>query len=248
MKRVILLLALMFSLFAAHAQVNIPRQELRYNAHYHWGMVDVMIGHGVVTMECRDNRFNATIDGNSIPWEGRVFCISDTLHTIMSPTSGLSKETVTYENGWYLKPKVTEYRSGNFVPSDPANYKNIKGGGELDASANTMEAIHIMGDMLGMFYYSHEIDFGSMKPGSTLTIPIAVEGSNPEKVVVTYKGKSQYKIEGMTYPSYNIQFEYSYRGVMSGYQINAEIGVNDRIPLLISANLPIGHVQMIYNP
>ena len=31
MKRVILLLALMFSLFAAHAQVNIPRQELRYN-------------------------------------------------------------------------------------------------------------------------------------------------------------------------------------------------------------------------
>lgn len=117
MKRVILLLALMFSLFAAHAQVNIPRQELRYNAHYHWGMVDVMIGHGVVTMECRDNRFNATIDGNSIPWEGRVFCISDTLHTIMSPTSGLSKETVTYENGWYLKPKVTEYRSGNFVPS-----------------------------------------------------------------------------------------------------------------------------------
>lgn len=67
MKRVILLLALMFSLFAAHAQVNIPRQELRYNAHYHWGMVDVMIGHGVVTMECRDNRFNATIDGNSIP-------------------------------------------------------------------------------------------------------------------------------------------------------------------------------------
>ena len=106
----------------------------------------------------------------------------------MSPTSGLSKETVTYENGWYLKPKVTEYRSGNFVPSDPANYKNIKGGGELDASANTMEAIHIMGDMLGMFYYSHEIDFESMKPGSTLTIPIAVEGSNPEKVVVTYKG------------------------------------------------------------
>lgn len=248
MKKIILFCACVITFMLGNAQVNIPFQEIKYNVNYHWGMIDVMIAHGTVTLQSENNRFKGTLDGNSIPWEGRIFCVSDTLETIMTPSSGLSKETVTYENGWYLKPKVTEYKSGNFDPSDPASYKNIKGEGTLNASEDTMEAITVTADMLGMFYYFHEIDFEAMAEGSSVTIPIAIEGGNPEKVVVTYKGKSQRKIDGITYPTYDVVFEYSYKGAMSGYPVAAQVGVNDRIPLSISASLPVGHVEMIYNP
>lgn len=245
-----LLLALLVALFANYlqAQVNIPYQELSYDVHYHWGLVNVNIAHGVVKMQTQGNNFVATLDGNSIPWEGRVFCVSDTLKATMTPSQGLSKETVTYENGWYLKPKVMEFRSKGFNPSNPANYKNIKGEGTLDADGNTMEAITVTTDMLGMFYYFREIDFESMAPGNRITIPIAVENGQSQQVVVTYEGKSSYQIEGTTYRTYKTRFEYSYNGAMSGYPVEAQVGVNDRLPLLLSASLPVGKVEMVYAP
>ena len=248
MKKIILALLVLLGPVLCAAQVNIPRQEIRYDVNYHWGLVDVMIAHGIVTLQTEGDNFYATLDGNSIPWEGRVFCVSDTLHARMAPGSPLSRETVTYENGWYLKPKVKEYRSSGFNPDDPANYKNIKGKGMLDASANTMEAITVTADMLGMFYYFHEIDFEAMSPGDRITIPIAVAGGNPEKVVVTYKGKSHYTVAGVSYPTYEMEFEYSYNGSMSGYPVMTQVGVSDRLPLLFSASLPVGHVEMIYAP
>lgn len=247
MKKILLLLIVAISAAMAKAQVNIPYQEINYNVHYHWGLINVMIAHGTVTLQTEGPRFKATLDGNSIPWNGRVFCVSDTLHATMTPTSGLSKETVTYENGWYLKPKVTAYRTHSFDPSDPANYKNIKGGGTLDAGADTMEAITVTADMLGMYYYFREMDFESMTPGSRITIPIAVKGGAPQKVVVEYKGKSQYQADGVTYATYECTYEYSYDGAMSGYPVLAQVSVDSRIPVLLSASLPAGHVEMIYD-
>ncbi len=248
MKKKCLLLVGLFSALMAQAQVSIPPQEIHYDVHYHWGLIDLNIARGVVTMQTDGDTFYATLDGNSIPWEGRIFCVSDTLQATMAPSSGLSAETVTYENGWYLKPKVMEYRSEGFNAADPANYRNIKGQGLLSASPSTMEAVNVTADMLGMFYYFKQIDFESMEPGSSITIPITVEGGDPQRVVVTYKGHSTYSVGGCTYPTYEADFEYSYRGAMSGYPVKAQVSVSDRLPLLLSASLPAGHVEMIHNP
>lgn len=245
MKKVFLLLAVLLTSLIGNAQINIPWQEINYNIHYHWGFVNVMIAHGKVTLQCEGGNFYGTLDGNSIPWDGRVLCISDTLQATMSPGRPLSRETVTYENGWYLKPKVTVFNSGAFDPRNPANYKNIQGGGTLDADADTMEAVTVTADMIGMFYYFREINFDGMSPGQQITIPIAVAGGSPKSVSVTYNGKSSYDIGGVTYPSYACSFEYSYDGTMSGYPVKAEVSSSDRIPLLLSAELPVGHVEMI---
>lgn len=247
MKKTILLLFAFIASLSGMAQVQLPYQELSYDVHYHWGLINVMIGHGKVTLSSSGNQFNGTLDGNSIPWEGRVFCVSDTLQATMTPGSPLSNETVTYENGWYMKPKVTVYRTGSYDPQNPANYKNIKGEGTLNADGETMEAVTVTADMLGMFYYFHEIDFESMSPGQRITIPITVEGGMPQKVVVTYIGKSTYNASGTTYPTYSTTFEYSYDGTMSGYPVRAEVSMDSRIPVLLSASLPIGHVEMIYD-
>lgn len=246
MKKFLLAILGVAGFTAMHAQVQVPPTELHYNVHYHWGLVNVMIAHGTVNMETDGTKFSASLDGNSIPWEGRVFCVSDTLKADMTPGTPLSKETVTYENGWYLKPKTMQFRSAGFNPDDPANYKNIKGRGELSASEDTMEAITVTADMLGMFYYFKELDFESMSPGQQTVIPIYVQGGSPEKVVVTYNGKSSYNASGTTYPTYSCQFEYSYHGEMSGYPVKTEVARTERIPVLLSASLPIGHVEMIY--
>ena len=247
MKKTLLLLFAIISAFVSKAQVNIPYQEIGYDVNYRWGLVDVNIAHGVVTIQTDGNQFIASLDGNSIPWEGRVFCISDQLRATMEPTDGLSREIVTYENGWYRKPLVSQYRSGDYDPNDPNNYKNIKGEGFLNADADTMEAVNVTADMLGMFYYFRQIDFDTMNPG-TFSIPITVEGGYAQTVSVTYNGKSTYTVGGVTYPTYSVRFEYSYHGVMSGYPVDAQVSVSSRVPLLLSADLPVGHIEMIHNP
>ena len=246
MKKTLTLLFALMATITGMAQIQIPYQEIPYTVHYHWGPVDINIGHGRVTISSQGDQLNATLDGNTIPWEGRVFCVSDTLNATMTPGVPFSRETVNYENGWYLKPKVMEYRSGGFVASNPANYKNIKGQGYLDADPQTMEAVKITADMLGMFYYFHEIDFERMAPGQQIRIPITVEGGYDQSVLVTYNGKSSCMAGGINYPTYSTTFEYTYQGGMSGYPVQAEVEMNSRIPVLLSANLTIGHVEMIY--
>lgn len=245
MKKLLLVLACIVAL-AANAQTVIPYQRIGYNIHYHWGPIDVTIAHGSATVESDGSTFKGTMDGNSIPWDGRIYCVSDTLTATMTPgANGLSHENVTYQTGWYLKPKVREYRSGNFNPANPANYRNIAGNGTLNASDATMEAITVTSDMLGLFYYFHQLDFESMTPGQRTVINIS--GGYANEVVITYHGQSTYTAAGVTYPTYKVEFEYSYQGAMSGYPVHAQVAADSRIPVLFSASLPAGHVEMIYD-
>lgn len=242
MKKIILLLIVAICSAGAKMQADIPYTELNYNVHYHWGVIDVMIGHGVLTVQEEGGNFTGTLDGNSIPWNGRVFCISDTIRANVTPTS----ETVEYVNGWYMKPKVTVYRSNSFNPANPANYKNIKGEGTLNADADTMEAVSIMANMTSLCYYFKEIDFASMSEGAQVAIPISGPDGN-EKVVITYKGKSTVKADNIDYHAYSVEFEYTYHGSPSGYTVSADVAADSRIPLRFAASLPIGRVMMEYH-
>lgn len=242
MKKTLLLLLLAFCGLMAKAQGDIPYSEYNYDVHYHWGMVNVAIGHGVATVQKTGNSFTGTLDGNSIPWNGRVYCVSDTLRASLTPTS----ESIEYVNGWYMKPKTSVYRGGTFNPSSPSSYKNIKGEGTLDAGSETMEAVAILADMTALYYYFRVIDFPSMRDGESIVIPIQ-SPSGAGKVVVTYNGMSAMNAGGSSYHTYQATFEYSYEGRMSGYPVKTEISADSRIPLKFSASLPIGHVEMIYN-
>ncbi len=236
MKKILAFFAGLAAAFGASAQVSIPYQEIPYDVHYHWGLIDVMIAHGRATIQTDGNQFSATLDGNSIPWEGRVFCISDTLQATMTPLPGaLAREEVTYQNGWYLKPKVTEFRSGAFRPDNPLNYKNIHGQGELNASGETMEAITVTSDMLALFYYFRQINFADMQPGQQLTIPS--QGGFAESVTLTYNGLAD--------GNYDVDFQYTYNGAPSGYTVHCHVDPATGIPVLMTASLPVGHVSLI---
>ncbi|MCH5225333.1 MAG: hypothetical protein J1D77_05005 [Muribaculaceae bacterium] len=246
MKKILLIAMGLLAAFALKAALTIPFTEVPYNVNYHWGIIDVNIAHGTVKYQCDGTNFSGTLDGVSIPWEGHVIVVSDTLHTQMLPGQKYSLEKITYQSGWYRRPKAKYFRSNDYDAANPANYKNIAGEGQYDASNNSMEAIAITSDMIGMYYYANEIDFEAMEPNQEITLPI--EGVYAQEVKITYQGKGSYEIENTTYPTYNVMFEYNYHGKMSGYPVQMRIRQSDRLPIFLSASIPVGKVEMIYNP
>lgn len=247
MKKLLFGLAAIAGLYSgAMAQNVIPRQEIPYNVNYRWGIIDINIARGNVTIESDGEQFYGTLDGTSIPWEGKIICVSDTLNANMGSQNGQWKEFVQYQSGWYRHPSVNSFHSATYDPSDPAIYRNIAGEGSYDASDDSMEAITITSDMLGMYYYAKFINFEQMEPGSSFTIPIA--GPYANEVQITYNGKGTYTVNGDTYPTYDCQFEYSYGNGMSGYPVECKVGATSRIPLMLSASLPVGRVEMLYQP
>lgn len=224
----------------------IPFTEIPYNVNYHWGIINVNIAHGFVNVQSDGTTFHGTLDGVSIPWEGHVILVSDTL--TIQPLDGpdLGTEKVIYQSGWYRRPKAKYYRSKDYDPGNPEIYKNLRGEGKYDASHDSMEAICVTSDMIAMFYYSHKIDFSKMEEGQQITLPI--QGEYSQQVVITYTGSGSYSIEDDDYNTYNCEFEYSYQGKMSGYQVKMKIDKETKIPVFISASLPVGRVEMLYNP
>lgn len=228
----------------AKAQVNIPGQEISYNVNYHWGVIDVMIATGTVTLAAHDGNFYGTLDGTSIPWEGRIICVSDTLEANMYGVGTNLSETVRRQSGWYRRPTVSSFRSACYNPDDPFYFKNIAGQGEYAASNDSMEAITVTSDMIGMYYFAHAINFGELSPGEQIRIPI--NGEYAHEVLITYQGEGLYSANGDNYPTYNCTFEYSYGGGMSGYPVECKIWTTERIPVFLSASLPVGRVEMLY--
>lgn len=244
--RIVMALMAAFAFTGASAQIDIPYTEIGYDVNYHWGIIDVMIARGTVTVECNNGEFRGTLDGTSIPWEGHIICVSDTLNAYMEGSGAGIRETVQYQNGWYRRPPVSYFRSGGYNPENPANYRNITGQGAYDASDDTMEAITITSDMIGMYYYARVIDFAAMRPGERIVVPI--QGPFSREVVITYQGQSVYSRYGDNYPVYDCTFEYGYGGRLSGFPVECKIGASSRLPLYFGASLPVGTVELLYNP
>lgn len=245
MRKILCVILGVFVCLGVKAAVNIPATVVPYEVNYHWGIINVNIAHGTVKYECDGTNFHGTLDGVSIPWEGHVIMVSDTLKTRMLPGQKYSLEEIEFQSGWYRRPRAKYYRSNTFDASNPEIYKNIAGQGTYDASPNSMEAIAITSDMVGMYYYAHEFDFESMSPNDVFTLPI--HGVYAQEVKVTYLGKGSYEIGNTVYPTYNIMFEYNYQGKMSGYPVQMRIRQSDRIPIFLSASIPVGKIEMIYN-
>lgn len=238
MKKFLWALILLAFLPEARA-VDIPCTVYTYKARYHMGIINVHIGTGKVKILKSGDKFVGTLDGHSIPWNGRVFCINDTIRASLSPSAAI----VGYNNGWYLKPSKREYQAGRYGAAYPSSYKNLHGRGTLDASEETMEAVKIMSQMTMLYYYFKILDFSAMKPGDSIMMPVN-GGGKADKVRITYDGPSHIKIDGIIYHTWAVSFEFSYRGSMSGYTVKSQVDTSTRVPLRFSSHLPIGHVEM----
>lgn len=240
----VFMLVTMLGAAMAKAQMYIPRQVIPYTVNYKWGIIDVNIASGTVTFQSDADGFYGTLDGVSIPWEGRIICVSDTLQGSMSAFGDTFRENVAYQSGWYRHPPVDYFRSSGYNSANPAFYKNIAGQGCYDASDDSMEAITVTADMLGMYYLAHAIDFDRMQPGGNINV--LIDGPYSRQLQITYNGTGNYSANGITHNTYDCTFQYGYEGSMSGFSIDCKIDVDSRILLYISASLPVGRVEMLY--
>lgn len=234
---------LALSAFAGETIDSIP-----YKVEYKWGFIQKTAGNGLVTLKNSGDTITATLSGQSVPWSGRLYTVTDTLKATVTHKDGqpVPQETVIYENGRYSKPLVTVNPDGSYNVQHTTLYKNIDGSGQLSASPETMEAVTITADMLGMFRYSREIDFSTMQPGQTVNVNIS--GEMPGQLSIEYLGQSTFMIGDRPIPAYQVKFDYAYQGKMSNYDVNCWIGVDQKFPIAFAADLLIGHVEMIWNP
>lgn len=230
------------TLFAASLSTPLPAQNLTYEARYHLGLIKVKAGEALIGLDIQGDNIDATLNGRSISWHGRVYCISDTIRACVTvlPDGSIS-QNVFYVNGRYSKPKAKRLEAGDYDFSDPDNYRTIHGRGLLSASGDTMEAVTISADMLAMFKLFGIIDFETMQPGTHLYIPISLPNGDVQHVAVTYHGPDTYGGQ----QTYRVIFEYSYHGAMSNYPVTCHIVRDSRLPLIFSADLKIGHIELL---
>lgn len=219
-----------------------------YKFAYKWGFINKTAGHGNVIMKVSGDTIAATLNGHSIPWGGRVYGVNDTLVATVTKAEGnfVAEEKVLSENGVYTKPKVSVQPDGSIRVAQHPAWRNIYGKGTLNASPETMEAVTITSDMLALYRYGAVIDFSSLEPGKPVTINIT--GQNPGSVEITFVGPAPVNINGLQMAAWEIIFNYEYDGALSGYPVHAWLDTKTQIPLIISADIKIGHVEMIYDP
>ena len=114
MRRAMMMLAALLSLSAF--SINIPRESYSYDIHYRFGPINCRIGHGDVAFSVVNNQLRGTLQGASIPWQGKIYTVRDTLCADMRILEGqkFSREHVTRKIGWYFKPSEQALKSGRY--------------------------------------------------------------------------------------------------------------------------------------
>ena len=242
MKKIILALAALLSIAASSAQVR----EYNYDVYYALGILHKRVASARVVTETSGDNFFGILHGSSVAWGGRIYSVRDTLRCRMSLSGQFPKvrENVEFQIGWYAKPLETELASGTFSYSNPSSYRNTHGHGTLDASHETMEAVAISTDMIGLFYLFEHIDFSQIEAKHTYLLPIG-KPSGESHMDFRYEGPSTYELDGRRIPTYVAVIDYYVNGRPSGYPITCEVEQTTRVPLSFSAALKIGRFKMV---
>lgn len=243
-----MLAAVMLLATAAGASAQTERHT--YEVSYTLGFLKKHVGDAHVTLRFGDGgRFDATLNGRSIVWDGRVYAVSDTLRAVMGLNDGVIgvTERLTSVIGWYSKPYERQLRDGSYRLSDPAFYRTTAGKGHLDASEETMEAVKITADMLGLFWFFRHMDFSRLRNDVAYVVPVlGTGGSVPvQHVRLTYRGSGMCACGGCDVAVEKVTFEYYFRGRPSGYPVECCVERATGLPLSFSAGLRIGHFRMV---
>lgn len=228
-----------------------PAQTERYtySVCYTLGFLKKHVGYADITLRTGPGgRFDATMRGSSIAWSGRVYSVSDTLQAVMTQGRGIIgiTERVVRSIGWYSKPYEHQLRDGSYTPSDPSFYRTTAGAGRLDASDETMEAVRITVDMLGLFWFFRHMDFGRLRENVAYIVPVfGAEGESPiQHFRLTYRGSGTCSLDGREVSVEQVTFEYYNGGIPSGYPVECVVEKSTGLPLSFSAALKIGRFRM----
>lgn len=245
-----LLLTLVGSGRSAAAPVTTLADEtLTYDVIYKWGFINKVAGYATMTLRNNGSTYEAALFARNAPWASSIYSLRDTLYSTMS-NPGLVPQSYIYiahENKKYKKDIVTfDHSGGSEVTATAQRFKRSAPGEPLTENTVNFEGKAPAVDMLSSFFYLRTLDFDNMKNGET-SVATIFSGSKPEKLTITYQGRTTVEVNGVNLPAYKIVFTFTRKGSETSAPISGWISTDgQRIPLQVEGQLPVGKVRAVY--
>ncbi|MDE7120354.1 MAG: DUF3108 domain-containing protein [Muribaculaceae bacterium] len=245
MKRLILVFAVLAALVPLISGAwTVPDETLRYRIKYKWGFLDANAGVATITTEKLPgtDSFRATLTGQSVDLLGHYYGAGDTIvGTLMADTlRSVSTQRLTHADGVFEIETVTypdaQQSEGQVVRQLP--------GGKVLRERISHYGGGLTLDLLGVYYYMRQIDYGTMQQGQSVTVNI-FSGKTPETLRVTYNGPVTADSCGVSVPAYSVSLDFSTPtpGGPSD-QLTAVVSASAaRVPLQIAGTLKFGRID-----
>ena len=228
---------------------RVPRETLRYDIMYKWGLVNKKAGSVSVTATPAGDRFNALLTGATARWADRFYTVRDTLRGTIDHNTFLPVyyEKTAHEGGDYEHNVLRYTRSGNTTTADGTVARKRKKDAETRHETKTMTADGQTIDMLSAFYVMRRLDYGAMSPGETKRMNV-FSGKQKEILTIHYEGLDDIEIDGQRRKCYHITFTFTSRnGKKTSDNMDAWLSTDSRrIPLLMEGKLPVGKVRAVF--
>lgn len=225
----------------------IPDETLHYSVRFKWGLIDANVGIAKITT-CNDiaaGRFTATLSGKSVDLLGHYYEASDTISgSIMANgIAGRADETIYDEAGQFAIETITYNAEG---PSKEGPVVQHLPNGKVIRSRVSNYGSGLTIDLLAVFYYMRQIDYGQHNPGQAFRINLS-NGSQIESLAISYLGTDNIQINGESHETYHIALTFSSEGSSKCDNMNVWISTDDsRIPMLVNGSLSVGHMECRY--
>ncbi len=247
----IIIISLLLIPLAAYASNQ--SESLDYRVMFKWGIINKQAGSvNLSTWQSPgSSTFKAMLTARSAKWADRFYEVRDTLkgEIISATCEPLSYEKISHEGGHYKHDRLSYQRSGNKVTADCRRINQPKPNDKITKSSITLEAEGLTLDMLSAYYYMRRLDYSAIKPGDTKVLTV-FSGTKKETLTISYIEKVDVEIDEKFYPAYHIKFKFTGKGgKKTSDDMHAWISTDDnRIPLKLVGNLPVGQVQCYYEP
>lgn len=245
MKKLLITIALLWSVTFVTWGWTVPDQRLSYNVSFKWGMIDANMGvANIATFNIPgENRFLAHLSGESVKiLTHRYVAEASIKGTLIAGelSPGVNCVTICNEKGMFAIETITKDIEG---PSKLGPVTNRLSNGEVVRSRVSNYGSGLTLDLLGVYYYIRQIDYSKSTPGQKYHFCIS-NGSQSNLLDVEYLGKEDLDDYGETF---HISFSFTSRSSGKADTMQAWISTSDsRIPLVINGSLSIGHITCRY--
>ncbi|MDE6555660.1 MAG: DUF3108 domain-containing protein [Duncaniella sp.] len=237
-------------LFRAKAApvTTLADETLTYDVIYKWGFINKVAGYATMTLRNEGDRYQAALYARNAPWASSIYSLRDTLYSTMTNPGlmPLNYIYIAHENQKYKKDELTFQHNGDNVTATAQRFKRPAPGEPMTETTVNFEGNAPAVDMLSSFFYLRSLDFDNMANGETHVATI-FSGSKPEKLTITYQGRTTVEINGQNLPAYKIVFTFTRKGSETSAPISGWISTDgQRIPLQVEGQLPVGKVRAVY--
>lgn len=233
------------SCFKALAVTQFQNETLKYVISYKWGLIHKDAGEATLSLTHKGSNYNIMLAAKTKPWADKIYQVRDTLKGVLrvSDLKPVSYTKLTHEKGEFKRDEITYTISGNTTTGKARRIRYDKG--KPSVTENTFSATGPVYDMLSIFYYLRQLDFGQMSKTKVYTATV-FSGKRKETIKIKSLGTEKIKLKnGEEREAYHIRFNFTRDGgKKSSDDMDTWISTDSRhIPLYLVGKLPIGEIR-----